>query len=988
MKPQHQPLDSERGSSWGVLVLERGQQGRVRNVPPGAISALLLELARAPVESVRGWLPSLHPGQVVGRFELLREIGSGGFGVVYEARDQELGRTVAFKAVRAGERVELKEERLLREAEAAARLSHPNIVTLFDVGRCEEGPYLVLEMLHGRTLAERLAQGPVPLREALRTGLEVSKGLAHAHAQGVIHRDLTPGNVFLCEDGQVKVLDFGMAHAFGQRKLDGGTRAYMAPEQERGAPEDERTDVFALGVILHHMLSGELPFPADGKRLQGSRPAPALEVLELPPLGELVGRMLEKDPVKRPRDAGEALSALTAIQQSLDRTPAPVEGSPSPRVRRRHKARWRAVLVAGAVLGAGIAATVVHRRPITPPAPSVVTVSRPIVAVADFVNGTQDQELDGLSIMLITSLEQSHHLAVLTRSRMVALAKQLGKESQHIDEVLGREIAARAGAKTLVLASLHRFGEVYAMDLLAVDPSRNEYLFALNDKARGKSGVPALIDRLSQQARERLREKPDDVKASQVMVAAATSPSFEAYQHYFRGQQLEDDPAAAMQEYRKAVDLDPGFALAQCQIAYLGEFVGLPQPVRAAALKSALQHLDRLPEKERQLVLAWNAQVEGREDEAHEIYRRVSQAYPDDRAVHFFAGDLLFHSGRSAEAAVWFDRAFALDPTWSPTLGHLPIAFAAAGRSEELLARAQRRVEQTPSATGERLLGAALLATGRWGDAAEAYRRALANDGSEESRTQLAATLTLLDRYAEAEEVARQGAVGVGLLNALAYQGRRREALAVIEAVGGEGSKAAIYRARRLVHFLGDGNTVAARREAAALGKAGLRPDRAAVLLAMAGDLDAAATQVRKLSPRSDIRALVDAVGARQRGERGKALERLRPLAGSREADCAALALLTLGEMAFEDGRDADAVQALEGFRTASALFMTLDSSGNYRTWAYPRSLYLIAAARHRLGEDVQARAALEQLLELWKRADQGMPLLREAKALQRELKA
>jgi TolB-like protein len=267
-------------------------------------------------------LDGFHPGQVVGRFEIVREIGRGGFGVVYEAKDVELGRTVALKAVLPTAAPNVREDRLLREAEAAARLSHPNIVTVHDVGRCDAGPYLVLELLHGQNLARRLDQGALPLREALRIAVKVAKGLAHAHAEGVVHRDLTPGNVFLCDDGQVKVLDFGMAHAFGRRKLDGGTRYYMAPEQLAGAPEDERTDVFALGVVLYQMLSGELP-PA-GRRgvLLGSSEAPRLEVLGYPALGRLLRRMLDEDAVKRPRDARELLGALIAFQEELARSPA------------------------------------------------------------------------------------------------------------------------------------------------------------------------------------------------------------------------------------------------------------------------------------------------------------------------------------------------------------------------------------------------------------------------------------------------------------------------------------------------------------------------------------------------------------------------------------------------------------------------------------------------------------------------------------------
>jgi len=303
-------------------------------VRPGALSEVLQE-----GDAGGALWSALRPGAVIGRFELVREVGRGGFGVVYEAKDRELGRLVAFKAVRAGPRQEVREERLLWEAETAARLCHPNIVTLFDVGRAPEGPYLVMELLRGCTLARRPDPDPVPLRAALRIGVEIAKGLAHAHAQGVIHRDLTPGNIYLCEDGQVKLLDLGLAHAFGHRKIDGGTPSYMAPEQRRGAPEDERTDVFALGVILFEMLTGELPFPGDrGTSLSQSTTALILDVPEQPALADLVMQMLSTDPVKRPRDASEALVALTLFQQELERAQP---GDARPAHRRRSDERRR-----------------------------------------------------------------------------------------------------------------------------------------------------------------------------------------------------------------------------------------------------------------------------------------------------------------------------------------------------------------------------------------------------------------------------------------------------------------------------------------------------------------------------------------------------------------------------------------------------------------------------------------------------------------------
>jgi len=256
-------------SRQGVRVREGADdgQGTSAGVRPGALTALLKQLIASPEESPA--LPSLQPGQVIGRFELVRELGRGGFGVVWEALDRELKRKVAFKLVRPG-KGSGGADQLQREAEVVARLSHPNLVTLYDVGRCEQGAYLILELLRGETLHARLDRDPLPIAEAMAIAVDVARGLACAHAEGVVHRDLKPSNVFLTERSGAKILDFGLAHAFGRRRVSGGTPAYMAPEQWEESPEDERTDVFALGVMLHRMLSGEYPFPEDGGKGPGA----------------------------------------------------------------------------------------------------------------------------------------------------------------------------------------------------------------------------------------------------------------------------------------------------------------------------------------------------------------------------------------------------------------------------------------------------------------------------------------------------------------------------------------------------------------------------------------------------------------------------------------------------------------------------------------------------------------------------------------------
>jgi serine/threonine protein kinase len=289
------------------------------------LSALLVELARTPEEDVdvaSGWTPGLRAGDEVGRFVLRREIGRGGLGVVYEALDRHLGREVAFRALRPGRRIAGRSgEGLRREAEAIARLGHPNLVTLHDFGRGPCGPYLVFELLRGETLAARLRRGRLPLREAIAIATDVARVLAHAHREGVVHRDLEPANVFLCEDGAVKVLDLGLAHLFGRaRAVSRGAPTCLAPEQRRGEAGDERTDLFALGVLLHRMIAGPAPDRATREAAEAKEPGPPLpsDAAAPPALLRLARGLLEKDPARRPRRAQAVVEALTAVGRRIE----------------------------------------------------------------------------------------------------------------------------------------------------------------------------------------------------------------------------------------------------------------------------------------------------------------------------------------------------------------------------------------------------------------------------------------------------------------------------------------------------------------------------------------------------------------------------------------------------------------------------------------------------------------------------------------------
>jgi serine/threonine-protein kinase len=287
------------------------------------------------------------PAEALGPYRLVERIAAGGMGEVWRAWDGRLKRPVAVKHVlpeileQPGAR-----ERFRREAEAGARLTHPAVVQIYDLVESPEGDWLVMELVAGKTLREVLSAGPLDLRSAVLWGGEIAGGLAAAHAQGVLHRDLKAGNVMITEAGHAKVLDFGIARALSpegsvqemtlsQTGTVVGTSYAMSPEQILGLPLDARSDLFSLGSLLYEMLTGEAPFRASSDaatlaRVCSYRPLPARQLrAEIPAeVSELVERLLEKEPNARPRDAGEVAARLEELRPPAGATPP--QGAPEP----------------------------------------------------------------------------------------------------------------------------------------------------------------------------------------------------------------------------------------------------------------------------------------------------------------------------------------------------------------------------------------------------------------------------------------------------------------------------------------------------------------------------------------------------------------------------------------------------------------------------------------------------------------------------------
>ncbi|ODU29990.1 MAG: serine/threonine protein kinase [Thiobacillus sp. SCN 62-729] len=318
----------------------------------------------------------------IGRYEILDEIGQGAMGTVYRARDPLIERTVAIKTVPIAQLQQEgadAESRFLREAQSAGRLSHPNIVTIYDVGEADGLAYIAMEYLPGRTLRDLMDKGPMPLDLALDTAMQMAEAMAFAHEHGVIHRDIKPANVVVTgKRGQIKLTDFGIAHLVNSDHTQAGqmlgSPRYMSPEQAMGREVDGRSDIFSLGAVLYEMLTGRYAFDGDSLptivyRVINEAPVPATTLRPRISVGlaSLLAHMLNKKPEARP-DARTLVSAFHALALTLASTPAT---SPIPVPSTNRVSRPLRVLAFGVPIGVflliGLGIIVIEHFLATPP---------------------------------------------------------------------------------------------------------------------------------------------------------------------------------------------------------------------------------------------------------------------------------------------------------------------------------------------------------------------------------------------------------------------------------------------------------------------------------------------------------------------------------------------------------------------------------------------------------------------------------------------
>jgi serine/threonine protein kinase/Tfp pilus assembly protein PilF len=913
-------------------------------------------------------------------YRVLEEIGSGGMGVVYRARDEHLDCDVAIKVLPAGKLTDPgARKRFRNEALALSKINHPNIAVVHDFDTQDGIDFLIQELIPGASLREMLKAGALSQYEIIRLGLQLCDGLAAAHEQGVVHRDLKPENIRVTPRAQLKILDFGLARVTDSAPLASltacetqtltslaGTLPYMAPEQVLGVPVDGRADIWAVGVVLYEMATGRRPFAGDAgalvKAIMNDEPASPFQADGggAAALSAIILKCLEKDLAKRYQHAQE----IAADLQLLSRAPAEL-------ARRSRGRRWIAVSLTGVLaVGAGAAWLVAgrHRQLPLREGDSIV--------LADFHNSTGDPIFDdALQQGLALQLAQSPLFDVISDRQTANTLRMMGRAAT--DRIAGetaREVCLRTNSTVLIEGSIANLGSSYVLGVRATSCATGHLVQQDQRQVERKEEVLDALGTMATGLRTRLGESLGSIQKLDVPLAEATTPSLEALQSFSVGMKhvgrLQFD--ASIPYFEHAIALDPQFALAYARLASSYDNVG-DQKRSSANAGKAFELRNKVTEPER-------LYIEGRYyltgsyelDKAAQVYELWKGTYPRAAIPYNNLGVIHRILGQYEQAI----------PEAEEYARRVPNVFAYSNLISDYL-YADRVVEAQAALDDARrrklnmddLAPFAYKVAFARGDEAE-MRRLLATAGNSPDN---AATLLDMDALTQVyhgrlesgiktDARAAEVAVHAGQTDADLAE-KVQVALWQVELRGGD----ARLR-RQLRQWLKDPRI--------------LENERIAMLaLARAGDAAHARAAAEALPPRPLLRVYwkptILAAAALQANKPAEALRLLEPVApyelcagGATEAGPYAIYLR--GEAYLRLGQGA----------AAAAAFQKVLRHRGITLYSHLAPLAHVALARTYTlqGNPAKARAEYEAFFALWKDADATLPLLRKARSEYAEL--
>jgi tetratricopeptide (TPR) repeat protein len=616
-----------------------------------------------------------------GRYRMVARLGYGGMSDVWRADDLVLGIPVALKMMHSTTPVD--QSLLLNEVRLARRITHPAVCRVFDIGEERGQLFLSMELVEGEDLDALIRRaGRLPPEKVADIGRQLCDALAAAHAKGILHRDLKPANILIDAHGSVRISDFGIAVLRDHRgpSTGVGTPGYMAPEQlTSGGSVSERTDIYALGLVLYALLVGRPAFDPPQPRL--NLPRPSTIVAGIPPsLERVVMDALSPDPRHRPASADEMAAALvlTAGRQT--------------RLRRR-------LGLAAAALAATVA-VLAWLLPFRVPGSAHTLTEQDTILLTDFVNTTGEPVFDGaLKVALAVAVEQSPFIRVFSDERVAQALRLMNRApDQPITHAVARELAQREQLKALVTGSIARLGRNYVIAIEAVNSQTGDVMAREQIEAPGKEQVLATLGRAASRLRETLGESLASIEKFDAPLPRATTSSLEALHSYAlaldRNQLVAR--AGAVPHLKRAVDLDPGFALAHALLS------GVYANTRRSALapefsRRAFELRDRVSERER-FFISWRYYHDATQDwdKALELAQAWTRTYPREAFAFNSLGAVFNAFGQYEEAIEPLQTASRLDPGFVAPVDILGSTFMALNRFVDLKEVVQRADQLQP----------------------------------------------------------------------------------------------------------------------------------------------------------------------------------------------------------------------------------------------------------------------------------------------------
>ena len=744
----------------------------------------------------------LQPGTILAnRYEILNVLGTGGMGSVYKAKDLELDRQVALKVIRPElARNAAIVERFKQELRLSHKVTHRNVVRLYDLSEDAGMRFVTMELVTGRDLRSVLEErGKLPADEAVDIFQQICLALEAAHGVGILHRDLKPQNVMREDTGRVVVMDFGLARMIDNK--DGmtqtgalvGTLDYMSPEQALGKELDQRSDIFALGLIGYEMLTGSMPFRAESmvasllKRTQ-QRALPLSDVDKNIPgtLSNIIAKCLEKDPADRYQRAEE----LEADIRSWKRTGKVSASSMRLRMIRIRELPWPRLAITGVlvvVIAAGASWLVISRQQAAKSA-SHGPVS---VLIGDFANHTGDPLLDNtLEPMMGLALEGASFVNVFGRGDARKLAEKLPHPTDKLDEQSARLVAVNQDVHVVITGEISLRGDEYDVSAMALDAVTGKVLAKSEVSVTNKKDIVSSIPKLAVPIRKELGDTEPASRQFDELSCGFKAASLEAVHQdsVAMDEQFAGKFQEAFDSFQKAAELDPKFARAYTGMAAMARNLNRPDDA-VKYMKLAMEHVDNMTEREEYRDRGLYYLTTGDWGDCVQQYTQLVTRYPADRIGQnnlALCYTQLRNVPKALDAA---EKEVTIVPKGVGQRLMLAFTRAFAGDFTGSEQDARTALSMNPSAAqGYLVLAEAKLGQGQIGPAADAYHK-LQTFGPVATSTASAGLADLAayqDRHADAESILTQGAAADSAAKNSDSAARKYVALGTIEETRGK----------------------------------------------------------------------------------------------------------------------------------------------------------------------------------------------------------